>query len=77
MQTVSILDAAAIVICWATVLSSSFESGFWFGFKRYQKKVLENRLFLIRCTCYALSSSVVHTSNFPKAICRMRPRWVG
>jgi len=56
MQNVSILDGSAIVICWTTVLSRSFESGFWFDFRRYQKKVLENSLFLIRYTRYALSS---------------------
>jgi hypothetical protein len=40
------------------VLSTSFESGFWFGFKRYQKKVLENSLFLIRCI-FRMSGPVV------------------
>jgi hypothetical protein len=57
MLPFSVFDDEAIVIRWTTVLPNGCESGFWFGFKRYQKKVLKNRLVLIRRPWYALSGS--------------------
>jgi hypothetical protein len=75
IQIVTILDAPAIAICWTKVLSRSFESGFWFGLKTLPKESLRKQAVFDLCTCYALSSSVVHTPNFPKTICRLKPPW--